>query len=414
MRDKLLSRALFTRDFSLLFSGQAISVFGDGLFTIALSFAVLEITGTAGLGLVLAVGALPMVGLILVGGVWADRLERRRIMLAADAARVVIQLVLAALVISGNVELWHLLVLQALYGTAQAFFGPASTGIIPQILADDELLRSANGVLGANRSTMFVLGAAAGGVLVNAFGSGQAIALDAVTFALSAICLSRLRTHPAAVSAADRESFIHELKEGFREVRRHRWLWMTLINAFLFLMLYVAPVNVLGPLIAKDDLGGARSWGFIEAAFGLGMALGGITAASIRFRRPVFIAAVLLLVTCVTPLLLAAAAPVPVIASSFAVEGFAAGLFVAVWEGELQRQIPAEMLSRVSAWDWMGSLAGMPIGFVVGGVVAEAIGTDETLVGVAICAFGLAVWMILSPTMRSIGMRGPELQPAEA
>ena len=192
-----------------------------------------------------------MVGLILVGGVWADRLERRRIMLAADVMRVVIQLILATLVLSGNVELWEILVLQLFYGTAQAFFGPASTGIIPQILPDDTLLRSANGVLGANRSTMYVLGAATGGILVYSVGSGQAIALDALTFALSALCLSWMHTHPAAVSHADRESFTHELREGFREVRRHRWLWMTLINAFLFLMLYVAPIHVLGPLVAQ-------------------------------------------------------------------------------------------------------------------------------------------------------------------
>lgn len=413
MRDRLLSRALFTRDFSLLFGGQAVSVFGDGLFQIALSFAVLEFTGVAELGLVLAVGTLPMVGLILVGGVWADRLERRRIMIAADVGRVAVQLVLAVLVLSGEAELWHFLILQLLYGTGQAFFGPASTGIIPQIVEDD-LLRSANGMLGANRSTMYVLGAATGGLLVHAVGSGQAIAIDAISFGISALCLSLMHLRPAPAAAEDRESFGHELREGFREVRRHRWLWMTLINTFLFLMLYVAPIHVLGPLIAKDDLGGARAWGFIDAAFGLGMAAGGILAATVRFRRPVFVAALLFLVTWVSPLLLATAAPVPLIAVSFAAEGLGAGLFIAVWEGELQLQIPAEMLSRVSAWDWMGSLAGMPLGFVAGGLVAEAIGTDQTLAAVAACAFGLALWMALSPTLRSIGMRAPEPRPAES
>lgn len=413
MRDQLLSRALFTRDFSLLFGGQAVSVFGDGLFQIALSFAVLEFTGVAELGLVLAVGILPMAGLILVGGVWADRLERRRIMIAADLGRVAVQLVLAALVLTGEVELWHLLALQLLYGTGQAFFGPAATGIIPQIV-EESMLRSANGVLGANRSTMYVLGAATGGLLVHAVGSGQAIAIDALTFGISALCLWSMRARPAPPPREDRESFGHELREGFREVRRHRWLWMTLINTFLFLMLYVAPIHVLGPLIAKEDLGGALSWGFIDAAFGLGMAVGGIVAATVHFRRPVFVAAVLFLATCISPLLLAAAAPVPVIALSFSVEGLAAGLFIAVWEGELQRQIPAEKLSRVSAWDWMGSLAGMPLGFIAGGLVADAIGTDRTLGIVAACAFGLALWMVLSPTLRSIGMRQPEPLPAEA
>ncbi|MFN8224411.1 MAG: MFS transporter [Gaiellales bacterium] len=409
--ERTLSRALFTRDFSLLFTGQAVSVLGDGLFTIALSFAVLEITGSAGLGLVLAVGSLPMVGLVLVGGVWADRVGRRRLMIAADAGRAAVQLVLAVLVISGSAQLWELLVLQLLYGVGQAFFGPASMGIIPQVLDDDTMLRSANGVLGANRSIMFMLGAAVGGLLVAELGTGTTIALDATSFAVSALCLSLMRMHRAATPAAA-ASFLHDLREGFREVRRHRWLWMTLINAFGFLMLYVAPINVLGPLIAKADLGGSRAWGFIEAAFGLGMAAGGIFAATVRLRAPVPVAGVLFLASSVTPLLLAVAVPVPITAAAFACEGLGAGIFVAVWEAELQRQIPAEMLSRVSAWDWMGSLAGMPLGFVAGGFAAHAVGIDPTLYGIAVCASSLGIWLLLSPTMRSIGARTRRVEPA--
>lgn len=400
-----LPRGLFTREFKLLFAGQAVSLVGDGLFHIALAFAVLDLTDSPkSLGVVFAAGGIPLVVFALIGGVWADRLERRRIMLAADASRMAIQLVLAGLILTDNAELWHFLVLQALYGSAQAFFGPASTGVLPQIL-ESHLLQPANGMLGATRNATYVVGSAAGGLLVASVGPGTAIGLDAVTFAISAGCLFAMKPRPAGISAENRASFIHELAEGFREVRRHRWLWKVLINGSLFLMLYVAPIEVLGPLVARNDLGGAIAWGIIGAAFALGMGLGGIAAATLQLRRPMVVASLLFLITGVTPVLFAIAAPVPLIAAAMSIEGLAAGLFVAVWEGEMQKKIPNDKLSRVSAWDWMGSLAGMPLGFVLGGVFADVIGLDATLVAMACCAVLLALWMLVSRDIRGIGAR---------
>lgn len=404
-----LPSGLFGREFRLLFAGQAASLLGDGLFHVALAFAVLDATDSEQvLGLVFAAGALPLVVFSLVGGVWADRLERRKVMVVADAARMVVQLVLAALVLRGDVEVWHFVALQAAYGTAQAFFGPASTGMLPQIL-EEHLLRPANGLLGATRAATYIVGSALGGLLVDQLGAGEAIGLDAVTFAASAACLLAMRSLPA--TAAERTPFWQELVEGFRELRRHRWLWLTLINASAFVTLYVAPVEVLGPVVARDDLGGALAWGIIAAAFAAGEIVGGIAMATIRVRRPMVVSALLFLVTGLTPVLFAMAAPVWAIAAGMAVEGLAVGIFLAVWEGEIQRQIPLDRISRVSAWDWMATLAGMPLGFILAGVLAGEIGVDRTLYLAAAAGVLLAVWMLLVRDIRNVGAQ--ERAPAE-
>ena len=276
------------REFRLLFTGQLVSLFGDGLFAVALSFAVLEQTGSkSGLGIVLAAGALPLVAFLLVGGVWADRLSRRRVMLAADGARMAIQGVLAALVLSGNASLGIFIVLYGLYGVAMAFFSPASTGLIPETLPAEEL-QTANGLLGMTRSVTAVAGGAAGGLLVDAVGPGSAIALDSATFAVSAFALALMRV--GAVSATARERFAHELAVGWREVRSRRWVWMEILVVALYLMLYVAPFEVVGPIVSRESLGGPVAWGLISASFAAGMAAGGLGMMLIRLRRPMVVA----------------------------------------------------------------------------------------------------------------------------
>ena len=340
------------REFRLLFSGQLVSLFGDGLFAVALSFAVLDETHSrSGLGIVLAAGSLPLVAFVLIGGVWADRLSRRRVMLGADGARMVIQAVLAVLVLSGNASLGTFIVLYGLYGVAMAFFSPASTGLVPETLPAAEL-RRANGLLGMTRSVTAVAGGAVGGVLVDAIGAGSAIAVDAATFAASALALALMRVGP--VTPATRERFAHELAVGWREVRSRRWVWMAILNASLFLMLYVAPFEVIGPIVSRESLGGPIAWGLISASFAAGMAAGGLAMMMIRLRRPMLVASTMLLVTSVSPILLAHAAPVPVICAAYLLEGAAVGVWITTWETALQHQIPAQVLSRVSAWDWMG------------------------------------------------------------
>ena len=201
-----------------------------------------------------------------------------------------------------------------------------------------------------------------------------------------------------------REPFAHELAVGWREVRSRRWVWMAILNASLFLMLYVAPFEVIGPIVSRESLGGPIAWGVISASFAAGMAAGGLGMMLIRLRRPMVVASAILLITSVSPLLLAHAAPVAVICAAYLVEGVAVGVWITTWETALQREIPAQVLSRVSAWDWMGSLAGMPIGFALTGPLLAVVGERDVLYGMAAVAFVLTIWMLAVADLRHIGM----------
>jgi MFS family permease len=393
------------REFALFFWGQAVSVLGDGIFPIALAFAVLDLGGSpTDLGIVLMAGILPQTLFVLVGGVWADRLPRRTILVSADAARAVIQAVTAALLLSGHAQIWQLVVLYALSATASAFFMPASTAIVPQV-TPHERLQEANALLGITRSIAFGIGAALGGIFVSLVSTGGAVALDACTFVVSAACLAALsdRSAPGGGGA----SFLSELRAGFDEVRRHRWLWIGLTNAFLFLMLVVAPFEVIGPVIAKSDLGGAFAWGVILTGFSIGTLLGGLVMLRVRLERPMFVAGLLFFATCVAPLLLALPAPAWAIALAYVGEGFAVGIFVTAWETAIQHHIPREMLARVGAWDWLGTIGGMPIGYALAGVVVGAVGTGATLVGVAVAAFLLSLVFVLNKDIRDLRIDDP-------
>ncbi len=388
------------REFSLFFWGQAVSVLGDGIFPIALAFAVLDLGGSpTDLGIVLMAGILPQTLFVLIGGVWADRLPRRTIMLSADAARAVIQAVTAALLLSGRAEIWQLVALYALSATASAFFMPASTAIVPQV-TPHEHLQQANALLGITRSIAFGIGAALGGIFVSLVSTGGAVALDACTFVVSALCLAALSDRSAP--GGGEGSFLSELRTGFDEVRRHRWLWIGLSNAFLFLMLVVAPFEVIGPIVSRDDLGGAFAWGVILTGFSVGTLLGGLVMLRVRFRRPMFVAGVLFFAACGAPLLLALPAPAWVIALAYVGEGFAVGIFVTAWETAIQHHIPREMLARVGAWDWLGTIGGMPLGYALTGLVVGAVGTRATLVGVAVAAFLLALVFVLNRDIRDL------------
>ncbi len=243
-------------------------------------FAVIEsLDGTATeLGLVLAAHTLPLVAFVLIGGVWADRLPRQLVMLASDLVRFAVQATLAVLFLTGAAELWHLVTLIAVYGSAQAFFQPAATGVVPATVSPQRL-QQANAMLGLTRSGAFVIGPAVAGAVVAVANPGVVFAVDAATFAVSAISLALLRI-PRRVRERARESFLAELAGGWRELVSRTWLWVIIVWATTILFAVVAPFQTLGPIVAKQSLGGAAAWGTIAAALGLGMVAGGLHCAS--------------------------------------------------------------------------------------------------------------------------------------
>jgi MFS family permease len=362
--------------FRRLLGAAAISWFGDRMVIVALAFAVLAVGGSATeIGLVLAVRSGSLLASLLLGGVVADRVSRRAVMIAADLARLVTQGLLAALVISGAGEVWSIAVLTGLTGIATGFFNPASTGLLPAIVPPDRL-QQANGVRGTLLSAGEIGGPALAGVLVAAVGAGWALAVDAATFGVSALLLVGLRVPERAQRAAS--GFWADLREGWATFRGTTWVWTFVLWAS-FANLVWGAWNVLGPVVAERDLGGAAVWGAVNAALGVGALLGALAAIRGMPRRPVFAAALTGFLGVPALALLAAGAHALPLATATVFAGLGMMFGNTVWESALQRHVRPEALSRVSAYDWFGSLAFAPVGLAVWGPVADLVGIAEAL-----------------------------------
>ena len=372
----MLPEVLRQRDFRLVFGAFAVSVLGDRMVTIALAFAVLELGGSASeVGIVLACRTLPLVGSLLIGGVVADRVSRQSVMVAADLARLASQGTLGLLLIAGEPPVWALAVLSGLTGIGTGFFNPASTGLMPAVVAP-ELLQQANGLRATAMSGGEIIGPALAGVLIATAGPGWALAIDGATFGVSAAFLARLRLPPRLPRAET--SFLHDLRTGWGEFRSRRWVWSVVLAASLGNLLWSA-FSVLGPVVAQQDLGGAAVWGSVMAAMGVGALAGALIAIRVRPRRPLVLSLLASAMFAAPPALLAAGAPPALIAVGTFLAGGGMMLGTSLYESTFQRRIPADVLSRVASYDWFGSLALQPVGLAIWGPIALAIGIDEAL-----------------------------------
>ena len=364
------------RDFRLLFSGQVVSLFGDAMTPVALAFAVLDLTGRAAdLGYVIAARSVPLVGFLLVGGVFADRLPRRPLMIGADLARLATQSTTAALLVTGHARIWEIAALQAGHGTATAFFNPAATGLTPQVVSAARL-QEANALRGIAMGGSGIAGPALSAALVAAVGPGWALGGDAVTFGVSALCLASLRLPPHVRLPA--QSFLRDLVDGWSEFSARTWVWVIVVCAAVGNG-FGGAFFVLGAVISKAELGGPGAWGLILASFAAGSIAGGLVVTSIRPRRPLLAGALVLLPWGVPPAMLALRTPAVAIAAVGVLSGAGLMIFNSLWETTLQRHIPSASLSRVSAYDWFGSLLMQPLGFALVGPAVALFGQTRTL-----------------------------------
>ncbi len=387
--------------FRLLFWGQALSVVGDRITPVAIAFAVLGLGSATDLGVVLAAGGVPFALFALAGGVFADRLGRREVMIASDLLRATTQAVTAALLLTGAAEVWMLAALSFTYGTAAALFGPALTGLIPQTVAAPRLLE-ANALLALTRSLANVAGPVAAGVVLAVAGPGEAIALDAVTFLVSAACLVGLRTVSSGKARDESgDPFTAQLRAGWREVRSRPWLSWGLGAMSAYHVFVLPAVFVLGPALAARELDGSSSWATIVACFGIGSIVGNVVALRLRVRRPIRLAAGALLVACTQAAIIGSGLGTAGIAGLELVAGVGVALFFTLWDLSIQEQIPAHAVSRVSAYDFAVSMGLMPLGMAVAGPISDAFGLHATLR--AMSALGLlaaALWLAQPATRR--------------
>jgi MFS family permease len=381
------------RDFRRLFLGQAASVVGDRIVVVTLALYVTQRTGSAtDLGIVLAAQTAPLVGLLLFGGVWADRLPRHRIIIAADLVRGVLHALTAVLVLAGALTIWELAVIEAGFGAAQAFFQPAYSGLVPQTVPEAEI-QEARALTESMANLAFLVGPALGTALVLGLGAGEAFAVDAASFLVSAVLL--LEVHPRR-RGPERpvEPVLRSLASGWREVRSRAWVWVTIVVFTGSVMCVYAQWYALAPSIMRDDYGATGLFGLLESLVGAGAVVGAVVGLRWRPQRPLRAGMLFTLAWPVNSLLLALGAPLPIVGASAFVHGLGFALLMIWWETALAHHIPPSALSRVSAWDWMGSLALLPVGYALAGPLAGAFGAREVLgagsvIGLVLVAIGL-------------------------
>jgi predicted MFS family arabinose efflux permease len=392
---------LAERQFRRLFVGELVSLVGSAAAPVALAFAVLDLTGSAtDLGYVLAAGWVPQVLFILIGGVVGDRLPRQLVMVGANLLSGAAQGAAALLLLMHVAAPWQLALLQAARGTAIAFFFPASQSVVPQLVSPGAV-QQANALLRLALNGSNVVGAAVGGVAVAAIGPGWAIAFDAATYLASAAILVRLHLHGTLERAES--TIVRDLVEGWQEFRSRTWLWAVVAGASLGNVLWMGSFNVYGPLIAKRDLGGAAAFGAIVASEAAGLLAGGVVALRLRPARPLLVG-----VTALFPSVLVVAAyaglrVTAVIAATAFVAGVGLELFSVYWITALHRYIPDRVLSRVNSYDALGSFVLIPVGLVVAGPIADAVGVTAALWGAAALGVLTIVAVLASRDVRELG-----------
>ena len=370
--------ALRSRDFRLLWVSQSISVIGDGLVVVAVGLFVTRLTGNASdVGLILTAYVLPLVLLLLFGGVVADRLPRQAVMVASDSARCVLHGALALLIALDEVRVWHMVVIGLLYGSAQAFFQPAYSGLVPQTVPEAEI-QSAQALGGISRELAAFVSPALATALIFTVGGAAAFGLDAATFAVSAVILSRVRARDRGGEHVG-GTVLTELKEGWVAVAARPWVWASIAAFSCALLVALAPFFVLGPTVSREIYGTTAVFGISDAFWGAGTVLGAVTGARWRPRRPMFTAVLVGFAWPAQIALFAVGPPRSVLYAVTMLAGIGLGLLGVWWETALAQRIPPQLLSRVSAWDWMGSLALLPLGYVLAGPLANAFGAARVL-----------------------------------
>jgi MFS family permease len=401
------------RDFRLLFIGRCVSLLGDGAFLVAVAWQAYTLSDApTALSLIGIAMTVPLIALLLLGGVVSDRHDRRKVMLSADATRAVLLTLMGALALSGALRLWHMMAIVAVYGAAQAFFDPASDAIVPELLPAEQL-GEANALEQLMRPlALRMAGPAVGGILIGAIGPGAAFLADGATFVVSAGALWMMSVRPrptieppirrAGLAAA--EATTRELREGFSYVRRNVWLWGTFASAGVAYLLFMGPAEVLLPFMVKHVLGGSGlQLGLVLGAGGLGSVACALamTHSGLPKRGMTFIYAVWALATVAVAGYGLATAMWQLMVASLAFNLLeTAGTIV--WATMKQRHVPSELLGRVSSLDWLISIGLLPLSLALTGPVSATLGVRATLIAAGVLGAAATLGGLLLPGMRRV------------
>jgi MFS family permease len=406
--------------YRLLFTGQVLSIIGDRVTAIVLPFAVLSIGGKVGdVAVVSAAQFLPFAVLALPAGVWADRLNRKKILITSDAVRLVGQLTAATLLLTGNADVTRLAVLAAVYGAADAFFAPTFTGLLPGTVAPVNL-QPANALIGLSYSTGSIVGPVLAAGLVAASGPGGALLFDAATFAVSVVCLVPLRPRTVREGQGDRlgeglgggpgdgssgaapEPFLRSLHDGWSEVRSRSWVLAFLGGMASYHMIVLPAIFVLGPVLVNNELGGAKDWAIITAGFGIGSIIGDILLLHWRPRFALRVAALTLMGASCQAAFIGSGLGVWAIACLEVLGGVCVTATFTLWETSLQEHVPGQVLSRVSSYDYLTSTGLIPLGNLLCGGAVVAIGLHQSLFTMSALGIAAALAVVAVPAVRHL------------
>ena len=392
------------REFRLLFVGQTTSRLGSAMAPVALAFAILNtLHGSAtDIGVVLTARQVSVVLLLLFGGVWADRLPRHRVMVSSNVVSGASQALVATLLLAGHARLWQLAVLAAVNGGSSAFFFPASTGIIPQTVPST-MLQQANATLRLALNSTAITGAAVGGILVAATSPGVAIAVDAGSYVLAALSIGMMRL-PAGLRTQG-STVLHELREGWQDFWARTWLWAIVLQFGIINAAETGVANVLGPTVAKEHLGGPAAWGAVLTAQSVGLVLCGVLMLRWRPRHMLRVATYSVFALVFILVALAIPASLPIVIVSGFLTGFGIEIFGVLWDTAVMQEIPQERLSRISSYDALGSWVLMPVGYIVAGPIAAAVGVRATFIGATVLTIGATALVLLSRDVRTLERR---------
>ena len=406
---------LAIRDFRLLLAERLLAPASVGFSMVGVSFAVLRITNSAtDLSYVLAAQIAPALVFALIGGVAADRFRPQRVIVAANLLMALGEGTFGVLVLTGRPPLWAMIGLEALTGTGMALFYPASQALLPRVVPLS-LLQEASAISRLAMNTGQMSGAAAAGLLVAAIGPGWALLLCGAGMAGTVPMLLSIRAAAIGSGAAERpkmntaSSLFRELREGWSEFRSHTWLWVIVAQFCVVLMAWYGAFSVLGPVVAREHLGGPAAWGAITAADALGLIAGGVVSLRVTPRRPMLFVVLTGGAIAVSPLSLAMVLPLPAVCLA----SFGLGVFIEMmmvqWTVALARNIPPDKLARVSSYDVLGSVMAMPAGALIAGPLGAAIGISSAQYAAAAAIVVASALALIPRDIRTIRSGEPSL-----
>ncbi|WP_420036845.1 MFS transporter [Streptomyces sp. cg28] len=402
VRGRQGGRGIWSRDFGLFFTARAVAKLGDTMLPVALAAGLLQYGyGAGAVGLAMAASVACFAGLVIFGGVIADRFDTRLLMIGADATRLVTQSLAAVMFFTGHVVLWEICVIGAVNGTASALFQPGVASTVPR-LADD--VQAANGAIRVAESGSQLAGPAVAGLLVAFVSPGLVFAAHAGTYALSALCLLLLRLPPAPPDdspAPTGTTFRTELVEGWREFRSRTWLWAVIA---VWCVLMIGAFGPAVPLVATQvtQEHGPRAYGLVNSALGAGTVIGGLIALRLRPRRMLRAGSLALFSFALFPAVVGAGLSVPGMMAGCVVAGAGMSFWGVMWATSVQTQVPRDVLNRIHAYDVAGSLAMQPVGQALAGPAAGAFGTHHVLLTGGAVTLGCAIVLLLIPAVRGL------------